>query len=864
MNILRKKLSIRKQITQAVLNRPLSPRVVTCLLISMIYLAGFTLNAQVCGFVSGQGCPGTDYSNYGINSTIAATLEYDNFVSGFHQTVVRESNGDFRVWGESTKNNGTAHLLSPTVINSINFPGLTGKPLKATIGSASNGQSQVILLTTDGLWAWGLAGTVLSNSPLVKSTTAFGKVTLGLPAGVTPTDVKMLFATRQSLAITTCSGDVWVLTNHGTGAMRGDGTTGQAGWNTTWARVQKTDGTPLTNVVATRGSTDNLIALTASGELYTWGDKTRLGTGATGDVSAVTRSRATLMQAPSTTDGPIKMIGSTCNSFNMAYYVLYGNGKLFALGDNASRLIGDFTTTNRNQWARPLYPNTSDASLPGLPMDDILWISPNEHDPTNPFINVISADNNRLFSWGYEDGTAFGRTGGNGPKNPGEAPSIAGGNVQTVESGGHTTMIVKKCESHYGYVGHQINGSIGDGVLTNSFFSNYTFSTSPLAVCGAPTGTPAIRIVNAPSVNDNGEFCLGTSVLLEGTPAGGTFAITAGAGIASLAANTLNFTGSGTVTVSYNAPVADCPAGVVTKNFFVVNCAPTVTVSGTVWNDDNGNAVQDGGESGIANNMWANLVGPDGNVIASVKVNADGTYSFLISQTLLTTSGNYLVTLTNNPKNQGEPLASADTPTGGFGYTGTNQGGVANPGNRTGTTSVGNLSTAAANSTIPNVNFGISNNPATLPVNFGLITGKILNGQLIVKWNTLSETNNDHFEIEVSADGKTFVKAGTVQSQAQNGNSTESLAYEYTTDASNSALAIGIGIFVLGAAGLGWMRRHKLAFGAMILAGSLVFASGCKRADGGLTGEGKIFVRIAQVDKDGNKTYSKVITAVKE
>jgi hypothetical protein len=48
----------------------------------------------------------------------------------------------------------------------------------------------------------------------------FGKITIngkadGLPAGVNPSDVKMMFGSYRTLAIVTCNGDAWVLSFNG-------------------------------------------------------------------------------------------------------------------------------------------------------------------------------------------------------------------------------------------------------------------------------------------------------------------------------------------------------------------------------------------------------------------------------------------------------------------------------------------------------------------------------------------------------------------------------------------------------------------------------------------------------------------------
>src|SRR5574343_492047 len=130
-----------------------------------------------CGFGPGKGCPNTEYDYAYMNSGPDASLiEYDNFVSTFHSTIVRDYQGNFIVWGEKTANNGTGNLLTPTVINTTNFPALsTHEIYKAAGGSRLISTAQFILLTSDGLYAWGNVGAVIEN--VIKPTTTFGKIT---------------------------------------------------------------------------------------------------------------------------------------------------------------------------------------------------------------------------------------------------------------------------------------------------------------------------------------------------------------------------------------------------------------------------------------------------------------------------------------------------------------------------------------------------------------------------------------------------------------------------------------------------------------------------------------------------------------
>ncbi|MCH5717868.1 BspA family leucine-rich repeat surface protein [Niabella hibiscisoli] len=65
-----------------------------------------------------------------------------------------------------------------------------------------------------------------------------------------------------------------------------------------------------------------------------------------------------------------------------------------------------------------------------------------------------------------------------------------------------------------------------------------------------------------------------------------------------------------------------------------------------------------------------------------------------------------------------------------------------------------------------------------LPVNFGTIAASLHNGIISIKWETLSERNNDHFEIEGSVNGTTFAKIGEVKSLSNAGISDKMLEYK--------------------------------------------------------------------------------------
>lgn len=63
-----------------------------------------------------------------------------------------------------------------------------------------------------------------------------------------------------------------------------------------------------------------------------------------------------------------------------------------------------------------------------------------------------------------------------------------------------------------------------------------------------------------------------------------------------------------------------------------------------------------------------------------------------------------------------------------------------------------------------------------LPVNGLVLTGKLLDKDVKLGWTTLTEVNTDHFDVERSADGRTFEKIGQV---AATGNSSTRRNYSY-------------------------------------------------------------------------------------
>ena len=149
-----------------------------------------------------------------------------------------------------------------------------------------------------------------------------------------------------------------------------------------------------------------------------------------------------------------------------------------------------------------------------------------------------------------------------------------------------------------------------------------------------------------------------------------------------------------------------------------------------------------------------------------------------------------------------------------------------------------------------------------LPVRFDAFSALLTQGHLQVNWTTLSETENSHFDIEVSADGDHFKSIGILKSQAQNGNSNAALQYQFTLNPNQTAALLGVSLSLsIFAFATGRSRKRKWILSALTVIMLMGYASCSKQDATTVTGDQALFVRIKQVDKDGKYTYSKVIRA---
>lgn len=147
---------------------------------------------------------------------------------------------------------------------------------------------------------------------------------------------------------------------------------------------------------------------------------------------------------------------------------------------------------------------------------------------------------------------------------------------------------------------------------------------------------------------------------------------------------------------------------------------------------------------------------------------------------------------------------------------------------------------------------------AILPVTFGTIEAQFYNQGLTITWQTLNETNCSHFIPMISRDGNTWIELNKVSSKALNGNSNVPLIYRVIHDKMAAKMLIASTLLLCGL----FRRKKKLLLlvAPYLLCGSMFIA--CTKKDViELATDGKVYVKIMQVDIDGQKDSSKIIIA---
>src|SRR5690625_3131614 len=547
------------------------------------------------------------------------TLEYDNIVSLYHATMIKDASGDLRVWGASAAPNGTDHQLSPRTVKPSNGYNYEGEVLKFTGGAHNTDRMQFMLLSTEGLYVWGKEGILISedltSDPSFQKLSAIDTAGKGsnysgdrysLPNDVTPEDVNMLFGTKDAVGITTTDGAAWVLavdkSSYGDGSDKSDNQ---------WHRVMMDDRDPLTDVVAMRGTYRGMMALTLSGEVYTWGEGVYLGDGD----GPKNLAYATKMTLPN--ESKPKMIGMTnagSSRTARSHYILTQGGRLYSLGQNDMKQLGDFTTDEQKNWDQVKKSENEE-------MDGVRWMSVQEHSWYVAAVSVITA-NKKLYSWGSNSKNMIGTDEEDVPSNPVFMP---GGldkedEILAVSQGGHTTMVIRECSSKFGYVGHKIHGSMADGNSVEGHVSEYDFDrTAGISICGAVLSDMP-DMISAEIDIPCGDSTVDLNAIYNGDPSDIEWYVEDNRN-----ADKVDNPDSAEIG-TYYAFLKDyekCPNVYAVVEVKKSQC---IQLSGKVFVDNNADTVQQSGEESLTDVIVKLMDGE--TEIASTTTDADGDYSF--------------------------------------------------------------------------------------------------------------------------------------------------------------------------------------------------------------------------------------------
>lgn len=157
--------------------------------------------------------------------------------------------------------------------------------------------------------------------------------------------------------------------------------------------------------------------------------------------------------------------------------------------------------------------------------------------------------------------------------------------------------------------------------------------------------------------------------------------------------------------------------------------------------------------------------------------------------------------------------------------------------------------------------------PEATATNFASFTA-VLNGNTVnLNWQTITEKNNSHFEIEVSNDGINYHEIGRVNTKATNGETNIPLDYDFSFELDNEGKVLVAAAFSLALACLLLRRKNKwLPVLFMVGCIGLLGIASCSKKEALIDiGPDKVdaeapqlFIRIKQVSKDDVFKYSDV------
>lgn len=438
-------------------------------------------------FCTGEGIP-IDENSY---CSDLDDLNSDNNLaqSIFHTTIVSTKNG-YSIFGQAASPSGSGHIYTPTPMTPENGFTYEGQIRLASLAGRTGGfnDTRFFILSTEGLYTWGpYLNVSIPNGWVTKP----GFSEIQLPSGITPANIKNMSASLTNLVLLTKSGDIYIASGNRASpnpAIYGDRST---------VLDDKWHKAVIGNVVSIKiNSWGQALAVTMTGEVYTWGHKIYLGDGSAPQTIAI----PTKMTLP-TSVKKVKMTAFTYAE-GATYYILGQDKRVYSLGSSAYGNLGVGSLVSSSLWQTVKSPSGTGTGTGTDYLENIKFITATLHDETAGAAGAIDEDGVPYF-WGENGHSRLGS-----PSIYLLLPRIPDGvtpgfhNIISVEMGGHVTPIIDKRLGKFGYIGHLTAGSMGipgEGIITK-----YDFEKTPVVdFCNIVIGGPKKMRVTVNPMNIN-------------------------------------------------------------------------------------------------------------------------------------------------------------------------------------------------------------------------------------------------------------------------------------------------------------------------------------------------------------------------
>lgn len=400
--------------------------------------------------------------------------EGDKFISGFHSTIVKTKYG-FEIFGENAQADGTSKALDPLKIIPTNGFKFKGSPLLATLGSGGSNSTQNFLLTTQGLYKWG------SSKGVIDKKDGTGFISVELPRGIQSSDIKYMTASHGVLVLLTNNGMLHTLGNNN--LLYGDGSKVS---DVLWHKVLDEKGSDVKNVKSVSVHAIGGFALLENNTFISWGAKKYDGNGnVETSGNSKFKSSASVVSSPlSGSEKPIEIAvtgggrdTSGKASSIISYFVLGDSGKVYALGGNRDGQLGNGTIDDQHKWDTVKVNSKEE-------LTDVIKISGSDNTTYEGAIGAINKYG-KLFLWGKNGSYMLGQPTSDAAIMYASVPEgFLGAKGKLVlkavylEVGGHTSMYMNE-DMKFCYVGHKINGSMGDGKETSTNVKKFDCENTP-------------------------------------------------------------------------------------------------------------------------------------------------------------------------------------------------------------------------------------------------------------------------------------------------------------------------------------------------------------------------------------------------